>query len=99
LPKFKKKRRSSTGDGDEPRKKRKTKKAARTPSPELELTPEERRKKELNDRLDAIIKKPKAKKKKRGADEEVNILQVRLYSSSLLCHRNWQDKLQTKKKS
>jgi hypothetical protein len=29
------------------------------------------RKKELNDRLDAIIKKPKAKKKKRGADEEV----------------------------
>lgn len=29
------------------------------------------RKKDLDDRLDAIIKKPKAKKKRRGGDEEV----------------------------
>ena len=29
------------------------------------------RKKDLDDKLDAIIKKPKAKKKRRGGDEEV----------------------------
>jgi hypothetical protein len=43
LPSFKKKKSRGSGAADEPRKKRRpAKKPARTPSPEIELTPEER---------------------------------------------------------
>lgn len=76
LPKIKKQKRSAANEDDAGRPKKRQKKPsaaerrAASPEPELDLTPEEARKKALEDRLDALLKKPKAKKKRRAADEE-----------------------------
>ncbi|GEM11912.1 transcription factor Iws1 [Rhodotorula toruloides] len=80
MGKISKKKRSAEDEGDEPRpkKKRSSKKAKRREEAaqreedeDAQLDPETRRRKQLQNRLDAIVKKPTGKgKKKKQQDEE-----------------------------